>query len=130
VTLPILWGTYMALRHGHDGFDGLMVGMRSITNVLIFVTVIKLLQRSRSPRSLITGLVMGCFVSMGVAAIGIQVFDVRPVMGSGRWQGMMPGANRFANLCGLVLLLGIGIGLSSRTRYAKAFGCFTAVASF
>ena len=58
-------------------------------------------------------------VSILLAARGQVLLDVDPIMrGSGRWQGLMPGANRLGNLC-VIALLGLLASLSSGMRVRR-----------
>lgn len=115
---PIFWAGYMVFRHGFETPEGMVEAVRSVLNVLAYLAALRLCGRAGSERFLVFGLIVGCFISLAVCAAKLDLGDVKPLMGSGRWQGFMPGANRLGNLCGICFLLALQKLLFDRTLFS------------
>jgi O-antigen ligase len=100
------------VRHVAFDRDGQLMCARTLVNVAAYVTALGLLLRSGRINWLLAGLLIGALVSVGLAFAdislpGMVTTSVR--MGNGRWQGLMPGANRFANLCAIAFVTSVGL---------------------
>lgn len=115
--LPLMLTCYILARHSMSGLDGLLIAVRSVGNLLCYWSMLILLGRLRTSHGLI-GLHLGCLLSVVVALLGFSFLGISPRMGSGRWQGFMPGANRFANLCLITLVTSMGPAIT-RAPFAR-----------
>ncbi len=111
--LPCLWAGYMLTRHFvFDDLDGRIICARTAVNVLAYLTTLTLLLRSERVQWLLAGILAGTLLSVGLAFADInlpQMVTSSVRMGNGRWQGLMPGANRFANLCAIGFTTSVGL---------------------
>lgn len=131
--IPCVWASYMLTRHYIFDDEGLHICARTLANVAAYLAALKLMLRTGRPHWLMAGLLIGMLVSVLLSAANFSVpnmvsSSVR--MGNGRWQGLMPGANRFANLCAITFITGVGWLLLQRrfsSRFMLALGCFGAL---
>jgi O-antigen ligase len=95
---PILYVAYIGLRHAPAGPEGLIYFIKAVGNIIAYWSMLSILARTKNSYAGYLGLIAGCLASFFFAASGLSAFGVDSRMGSGRWQGFMPGANRFANI--------------------------------
>jgi|GEM_PF-4783863 len=110
--LPCIWASYMLVRHMVFEDTTQLICVRTLVNVSAYLAALKLMLRNGRVHWLLAGLLAGMLLSVALSLANINVpqmvtSSVR--MGNGRWQGLMPGANRFANLCAIAFITGIGL---------------------
>jgi O-antigen ligase len=103
----------MLVRHSaFDNADGRIICARTVVNVMAYLTTLTLLLRSGRVHWLLAGILTGMLISVGLAFADLnlpQMVTSSVRMGNGRWQGLMPGANRFANLCAITFTTSVGL---------------------
>ncbi len=127
VVVPVLFGLYYGTRNLVAGPENLPETFRVIVVLTIYLGALLLLDRIRDLGFvIIVGLGVGCILSTAVSALDISPFGVMTVMKSGRWTGLMPGPNRYANLCMISTLgtLGAMSGAVTMPRKLLVFGMF------
>jgi len=110
--LPCLWACYILVRHFVFDDTGQLLCVRTLVNVAAYLAALKLLLQTGRINWLLAGLLMGTLISVMLAMADInlpQMVTPSVRMGNGRWQGLMPGANRFANLCAIAFITGISL---------------------
>jgi O-antigen ligase len=110
--LPCLWACYMLVRHTVFDDAGQLVCVRTLVNVVAYLTALKCMLRIGRINWLLAGLLLGMVISVALAMFNFdlpQMVTTSVRMGNGRWQGLMPGANRFANLCAITFVTGVGL---------------------
>ncbi len=119
IILPAMYVVYLAIRHVGDGPEGILYVVKCLGNLVALWAVICLLGRIRRPEIGYSGIVLGVFISVIAGAVGAPVLGVDPHMGSGRWQGFMPGANRFGNICLLASLPLFGFAVCGQVKKSQ-----------
>jgi O-antigen ligase len=110
--LPCIWACYMLVRHLAFDDAGQLICARTLVNMTAYCASLTLLLRTGRINWLLAGLLMGTLVSVALAFADInlpQMATLSVRMSNGRWQGLMPGANRFGNLCAIASITGIGL---------------------
>jgi O-antigen ligase len=110
--LPCVWACYMLVRHLAFDDAGQLICARTLVNVIAYFTSLTLLLRTGRINWLLAGLLLGTLISVALALADINLPHMATLsvrMSSGRWQGLMPGANRFGNLCAIASITGIGL---------------------
>ncbi len=119
--LPIVWAAYVGSRHVADAIwtdvltIGAMEGTRSVINVIAYLTAVRLFQLTRTSRYLMLGLVCGCLLSVAACLLVPSMGSPSVVMGNGRWQGFMPGANRLGGLSAASMVICVSTLLAPAT---------------
>lgn len=97
--LPALYVAYIAVRHVPTGSEGVLYLIKAAGNLVAYWSVVRLLMRVGVPDLGYLGIIFGSALSTWCSAMNLSLWGVHSHMWSGRWQGFMPGANRFANIC-------------------------------